>query len=308
MKIKVDIFSGFLGAGKTKLIKKLIDEGLNNEKIVIIENEFGEVGIDASFLEAFDIKVKEINAGCICCSLLSDFKDALQEIISSKEYERIIIEPSGVGKLSEVANVIKELEATNEVVLDRVITVVDVTMFEDYVDFFSDFYKDQISNANIIVLSRTQNVSNEQTERVIAKIKEINSKENIITTPWDELAAEDIYNAEEINKRLKSSKTKKLHSKSHHAKEVFGSVGVETNQIISLEKLESIFKKFKDQQIYGKVIRAKGVVKVEEDKFVEFDYTPKDFQIRDTLSKAKDGICVIGMDLNKENIKDLLIG
>lgn len=316
MKIKIDIFSGFLGAGKTKLIKKLINESFNTEKIVVIENEFGEIGIDGSFLEKFDIEIKEISAGCICCSILSDFKNALQEIVSTEGIERIIIEPSGVGKLSEIIKVVRELETTNEIFLNIITTVVDVTMYEDFIDFFSEFYKNQIAYANTIVLSRTQDVNYEEIQKIILQIKQINSKANIITTPWDKLSGDNIvavgesYEGLDLFKKINiikklPSQTKFSIRRKKSATDVFVSWGIETPKIFSIEKLKNIFNELKDEQIYGKVIRSKGIVQVDEEHWVEFDYVPKEFQIRDASADYTGRICVIGTDLNKENLINL---
>lgn len=315
MKKKIDIFSGFLGAGKTRLIKKLIDEKFSNEKIVVIENEFGEIGIDGSFLDKYDIEIKEISAGCICCSILGDFKNALQEIVNKEDVERIIIEPSGVGKLSEIIKVIKELEATNEIVLNIVATVVDITMYEDFVDFFSEFYKNQIAYADTIVLSRTQHVDYEKIRDVIAQIKQINNRATIITTAWDKVSGDkivavgesyeglDLFKKRNINKLPEGTKFKVR--KSTSATDVFISWGIETPQIFNIEKLESIFNEIKNVDVYGKVIRSKGIVQVDEERWIEFDYVPKDFQIRDTAPDYTGRICVIGPELKEENLANL---
>lgn len=313
MKKKIDIFSGFLGAGKTRLIKKLIDEKFSNEKIVVIENEFGEIGIDGSFLDKYDIEIKEISAGCICCSILGDFKNALQDIISQEGVERIIIEPSGVGKLSEIIKVIKDLEATNEIYLNIVITVVDITMYEDFVDFFSEFYKNQIAYADTIVLSRTQHVDYEKIKTVISEIKQINNRASIITTAWDKVSGDKIVAVGEsyegldlfkkrniINKLPEGTKFKVR--KSTSATDVFISWGIETPKIFNIEKLESIFNEIKNENLYGKVIRSKGIVQVDEEHWIEFDYVPKDFQIRDTAPDYTGRICVIGPELKEENL------
>ncbi|WP_319001931.1 GTP-binding protein [Clostridium algoriphilum] len=192
-KIKIDIYSGFFGAGKTTLIKKIINENLNNKKVMIIENEFGEIGIDGIFLKNFNLQFREISEGCICCSNFNDFNNTLQQIIDSKSIERIIIEPSGVGKLSEIIKIIRKFELNNDVQLNVIITVVDVSMYDDYIDLFGEFYKDQIIYANTIVLSRTQSVNFEELESVVSKIKNSNKKANIITTPWDNLNGDNIF-------------------------------------------------------------------------------------------------------------------
>jgi len=192
MKVKIDIFSGFLGAGKTMLIKKLLREFFKNEKIALIENEFGEVGIDGAILKKSNIDVKEINAGCICCSVASDFNSAIKEVISKYKPQRIIIEPSGVGKLSEVLKVCKNEDIKKIAEINSIITVVDSTKAEIYIKNFSEFYKNQIQNARTLVLSRTQNLSNEKIITVCEKLTMLNDTAKIITTPWDQISGEKI--------------------------------------------------------------------------------------------------------------------
>jgi G3E family GTPase len=315
MKIKIDIFSGFLGAGKTKLIKKLINENLYRQRAVVIENEFGEVGIDGTFLKKYNIEVKEINAGCICCSVLNDFKNILQEVIYSQEIERIIIEPSGIGKLSEIITIVKKLESENNISLNMIITVVDVTMYEEYIDIFSEFYKDQIINANTIVLSRTQNVDYEKTQSVVSKIRELNEKANIITTPWDNLSGDEIVSIGEKDRRLDIfkaanekpfEKVKLMYTRKHSEEPTsFDSYGIETLKVFSIENLKSIFSKIKNEELYGRVLRAKGIVQVNENRWVEFDFEPNQFEIRDTQTGYIGHICVIGTNLHKDKLINL---
>lgn len=311
--IKVDIFSGFFGAGKTTLIKKLINEDLYNKNVVIIENEFGEIGIDGIFLKKYNIQVKEINAGCICCSTNNDFNNTLKEIIYSNNINRIIIEPSGVGKLSEILDIVKKLESKNEVSINTIITVVDVTMYEDYIDFFSEFYKDQIIYANTIVLSRTQSVNYEELQNVVSKIRKLNKKANIITTPWDILSGNNIIKAaekdgiEELFKKLNIiknplSKAKFKINRKKLAEDVFSNWGIETPKVYSVEELKYIFNDLKNEELYGKVLRAKGILQVNENHWVEFDFLPKQFEMRDVLPDYTGRICVIGINLNKENL------
>jgi len=313
MKIKIDIFSGFFGAGKTTLIKKLINENSYNKKIIIIENEFGEIGIDGIFLEKYNIDVKEINAGCICCSTFNDFNKTLKEIIDSKETERIIIEPSGVGKLSEIIGIVKKLESENDIYLNMIITVVDVTMYEDYIDFFSEFYKDQIIYASTIVLSRTQSVNFEELENVVSKIRNSNKKANIITTPWDKLSGDNIVSAAEKNGKQELFKevniikmplvnTKLKINRHKLAENVFNSWGTETPKVFSFDALNYILNNLRNEELYGKVLRAKGIVQVDENRWVEFDYLPKQIEIRDSSPDYTGRICVIGINLIKKNI------
>ena len=315
-KIKIDIFSGFFGAGKTTLIKKLINENLYNRKVVIIENEFGEIGIDGVFLEKYNIEVKEINAGCICCSTFNDFNNTLEEIINSKEIERIIIEPSGVGKLSEIIEIIKRFKSKNDVLINIIITVLDVTMYEEFVDLFGEFYKDQIIYANTIVLSRSQSVNYEELQSVISKIRELNIKANIITTPWNNLSGDNIASAAEKDGRqelikeaniikIPSVKAKFRIKRKILAEDVFDSWGIETPKMFSIEALNYIFNNLSNEELYGRVLRSKGSVQVDENRWVEFDYLPKQIEIRDSSPDYTGRICVIGTNLNKKNLTDI---
>ena len=193
---KIDIFSGFLGAGKTTLIKKLIKEGYKNEQLVLIENEFGEIGIDGGFLKEAGIQINEMNSGCICCSLVGDFRQALQKVLDEYHPDRIIIEPSGVGKLSDVINAVKTV-ASNEVVLNSFVTVADATKCKIYMKNFGEFYNNQIESASTIILSRTQNITDEKLSDDLKLLREHNQKAAIVTTPWDELTGEQILSATE---------------------------------------------------------------------------------------------------------------
>ncbi|MBR2177389.1 MAG: GTP-binding protein [Clostridia bacterium] len=191
---RIDIFSGFLGAGKTTLIKKLIKEGYKDEQLVLIENEFGEIGIDGGFLKEAGIQINEMNSGCICCSLVGDFREALTKVLDQYHPDRILIEPSGVGKLSDVINAVKTV-ASDEVILNSFITVADASKVKSYIKNFGEFYNNQIEFASTIILSRTQNISDEKLAQAVVLIKEHNTKASIVTTPWDELTGEQILSA-----------------------------------------------------------------------------------------------------------------
>ena len=191
---RIDIFSGFLGAGKTTLIKKLIKEGYKNEQLVLIENEFGEIGIDGGFLKEAGIKINEMNSGCICCSLVGDFRTALTKVLEEYHPDRILIEPSGVGKLSDVINAVKSV-ASEDVVLNSFVTVADASKVKSYMKNFGEFYNNQIEYASTIILSRTQNISDEKLEKALALIREHNTKASVVTTPWDDLTGEQILSA-----------------------------------------------------------------------------------------------------------------
>ena len=189
---KIDIFSGFLGAGKTTLIKKLLKEALHDTKVVLIENEFGEIGIDGGFLKESGIEIKEMNSGCICCSLVGDFGTFLKEGLSSYAPERILIEPSGVGKLSDVVKAVDDVAKDMDVQVNSAVAVVDATKCKMYIKNFGEFFCNQIACAGTIILSRTQNMSEDKLKTCIDMIREYNKEATIITTPWEALQGEDI--------------------------------------------------------------------------------------------------------------------
>ncbi|MDD6456885.1 MAG: GTP-binding protein [Lachnospiraceae bacterium] len=184
---KIDIISGFLGAGKTTLIKKLLNDALKGEQVVLIENEFGEIGIDGGFLKEAGVQITEMNSGCICCSLVGDFATALKEVIEKYHPDRILIEPSGVGKLSDVIRAVSGIQSDVPVELNSFVTVVDAGKAKIYIKNFGEFFNNQVESANTIILSRTQGMSQEKLEACVALLREHNAKAAIVTTPWDEL-------------------------------------------------------------------------------------------------------------------------
>ena len=192
---KIDIFSGFLGAGKTTLIKKLITEAFAGQQVVLIENEFGEIGIDGGFLKESGIQINELNAGCICCSLVGDFRTALQQVVEQYHPDRIVIEPSGVGKLSDVTRAVEGVAEHLDVQLSSFVTVADVNKVKMYMKNFGEFYDDQISHASCIILSRTQNATEEKIAAAVAMLREKNPTATIVTTAWDALTGEQILKA-----------------------------------------------------------------------------------------------------------------
>ena len=190
---KIDIISGFLGAGKTTLIKKLIEEALKGQKVVLIENEFGEIGIDGGFLKESGIQINEMNSGCICCSLVGDFNTALKDVLEQYTPDRIIIEPSGVGKLSDVMKAVqKVVDAEANVVLNSHITVADAQRAKMYLKNFGEFYRNQIEFASAVILSRSQNVKEDKLEKAVKLLRSLNDKCPIVTTPWEELSGAQI--------------------------------------------------------------------------------------------------------------------
>lgn len=212
---KIDIISGFLGAGKTTLIKKLIQEAFQGEKLMLIENEFGEIGIDGGFLNNSGVEITEMNSGCICCSLVGDFGTALKEALSKYSPERIIIEPSGVGKLSDVIKAVKNIEHEVDIKLNSFTAVVDAMKCKMYMDNFGEFFNNQIENANTIILSRSQKLSQEKLELVVSQIREHNNSATIITTNWDEISGEQIVLAMEKENSLEQELLEKEHNHNH---------------------------------------------------------------------------------------------
>ena len=214
---KIDIFSGFLGAGKTTLIKKLLKEALQDTKVVLIENEFGEIGIDGGFLKEAGIEIKEMNSGCICCSLVGDFGESLKEVLTTYTPERVLIEPSGVGKLSDVVKAVEDVAADLEVQINSAVAVVDATKCKMYIKNFGEFFVNQIEHAGTIILSRTGKISEEKLKTCVEMIREYNKEATIITTPWEQLEGKDILETIEGEDKLEEMMQELLeHAKEHH--------------------------------------------------------------------------------------------
>ncbi len=217
---KIDIFSGFLGAGKTTLIKKLLQEALDASKVVLIENEFGEIGIDGGFLKEAGVEIKEMNSGCICCSLVGDFGSSLKEVIEKYAPERILIEPSGVGKLSDVMRAVQNVDTQAEIVLNSAVVVVDAKKCRMYAKNFGEFFLNQIEHAGTIILSRTADVSESKLNTALEIIREHNDKATVITTPWEELDGkkilETIENAKDLEAELMAEVAAAHDHEEHH--------------------------------------------------------------------------------------------
>ena len=211
---KIDIYSGFLGAGKTTLIKKMIAESYAGQKLVLIENEFGEIGIDGGFLQDAGINITEMNSGCICCSLVGDFGKALNQVISEYAPDRIIIEPSGVGKLSDVIAAAEKVTGS-DVVLGCAVAVVDAGKVKVYMKNFGEFYNNQIETADTIVLSRTDSVSGEKLDKAVELLREHNKEATIVTTPWDQLTGEQLMEAMEGKAKV-AADLKQMEEEHHH--------------------------------------------------------------------------------------------
>ena len=216
---KVDIISGFLGAGKTTLISKLLKEALKDEQVVLIENEFGEIGIDGGFLKDSGVEIREMNSGCICCSLVGDFGTSLKEVVDKYHPDRIIIEPSGVGKLSDVIKAVKDLHIENESRLNSASTVADASKVKVYMKNFGEFFNNQIEHAGTIILSRTQNVSEDKLKKAIELIRTVNANAHIITTPWDDLEGAQILGAMENVTNLELEMLAEAAEKAHEEHE-----------------------------------------------------------------------------------------
>ena len=213
---KINIISGFLGAGKTTLIKKLLGGAFGNEKVVLLENEYGEVGVDSGFMRDSGIQITELNSGCICCTLVGDFSRALDELIDTYHPDRIIIEPSGVGKLSDIRRVVVDMMESHEITLEGSATVADVGKCRMYAKNFGEFFIDQIENAETIILSRTQNTTEERIEKCVNLLREYNEHARIITTPWDELTGAQMLDVIESAESLLSTDEVVRHAHEHH--------------------------------------------------------------------------------------------
>ena len=396
---QIDIISGFLGAGKTTFIQKLLQEALKGENVVLIENEFGEIGIDSGFLRNSGIEIREMNQGCICCSLVGDFETSLKEVIETYKPDRILIEPSGVGKLSDILSAVKTVSANLPVQLDGAVTVVDSSKAKLYNKNFGEFFDDQIRFATSIVLSRTDIAKEEKVEEAVQIVRALNPKANLITTSIQELSGEKLLeiigheeNLEEA--LLREVKEKAEHHHEHHhehehhhdehchchheeeeqehhhehhfgneeehcccdgayddeeeestehvhehhdehcdcghdhhhdhdhehdhhheghcscghdhdADEVFDSIGVEVFKKVSRKKLEEILEEMAEGSAYGGIVRAKGMLQLEDGKWVNFDMVPEQVEIRDGEPENIGKFVVIGTELDKEKIKAL---
>lgn len=317
MKTTVDIFSGFLGAGKTMLIKKLLSEKVYGKNTVIIENEFGEVGIDGAILKESNIEVKEINSGCICCQVSGSFGDAVLEVLDKYEPENIIIEPSGVAKLSEILKILDGIKFEDKINVRNIITLIDIQNYYMYLKNFKEFYENQVKNANKIVLSRTQFVNDEKIKDTIISLKKFNSKAQIIYKPWNEMNGSDFMSEKNKNilefdikekkaiinmPRTKGHKTFRK-EENHSAKDVFESFPIDLIRITSTEELKNKFQFISNNKKFGKVIRAKGVVEGIDGGYYQFDYVPNEFKSRKIKWSSRKVVSIIGSELNKKELK-----
>ena len=332
---KIDIISGFLGAGKTTLIKKLLQEALNGQKVVLIENEFGEIGIDGGFLKDAGIQITEMNSGCICCSLVGDFGAALKKVVEQYHPDRIIIEPSGVGKLSDVIAAVMNVAGEIDLDLNSFVTVADATKCKMYMKNFGEFYNNQVESANTIILSRTQGMKEEKLAQAVSMIQEKNAKAKIITTPWDELTGEQILAVMEQGHSLAEElmeEAMKLHEEEehehhhdhdedgeectcgchdhdhhhhHHADEVFTSWGKETPRKYTKEELDEILVKLSEETEYGIILRAKGMLPAADGTWLYFDLVPGEYEIRNGAPDYTGRLCVIGSKMDTDKLEKL---
>ncbi len=378
---KIDIFSGFLGAGKTTLIKKLITEAYQGEQLVLIENEFGEIGIDGGFLSEAGIQINEMNSGCICCSLVGDFAEALKKVIDEYHPDRILIEPSGVGKLSDVVSAVKNAD-THGTELNGATTVVDANKCKMHMKNFGEFFNNQIENAACIILSHTDNISDAKISECVALIREHNPNAVIVSTPWDQLSGSQIAEAMEQRTTLAAEleNLKKEahhhhkhhhhegecchhehehdgecchhehehhhhdgecchhehehhhhdgecchhkhehhheydehgncscghHHEHHHADEVFISYGAETTKKFNEAELKAALESFTNSDLYGMILRAKGIVAGDDGKWIHFDYIPGEPDVRHGGAGVIGRLCVIGSKLDKDAISEAL--
>ena len=340
---KIDIVSGFLGAGKTTLIKKLLKEALAGTQTVLIENEFGEIGIDGGFLKDAGIEIKEMNSGCICCSLVGDFGTSLKEVLNTYHPDRILIEPSGVGKLSDVMKAVQNAGLGTEVELNSAVAVVDASKCKMYIKNFGEFFINQIEHAGTIILSRTDVASEEKVKQAVELIREHNEKATIITTPLSQLEGREILATIEGAKDLEAELMEQVkamhdehehhhhheededehehhhehdenctcgchdhdHHHHHHADEIFTSWGFETPATYTTEEVEGFLKELDNEEKYGIVLRAKGMIPAADGTWIYFDYVPEEGNVRAGKPDVTGKICVIGSKLKEAELENL---
>ena len=349
----IDIFSGFLGAGKTTLIRKLIAEAYAGEKLVLIENEFGEIAIDGGFLKDAGVEITEMNSGCICCTLVGDFTKALKKVMDDFAPDRILIEPSGVGKLSDVTRAVERVEGA---VIGTRTTVVDAGKAKMYMRNFGEFFNDQVANADLIVMSRTDTASEEKVVAATEILKGLNPNAKLITTPWDKLSGAQIREAMEhdaLHEEMEKLRHEHHHHHDHdedecddpacechhhhdhdedeehehhhhhhdhdedecddpecechhhHADEIFTSWGRETARKFSESEIRAILAKLDDNERYGMILRAKGIVDASDGEWIYFDYVPGEIDIRRGGAAVTGRFCVIGSKMNENALKEL---
>ena len=346
--VKVNVISGFLGAGKTTLIKKLLTGRLRNEKVVLLENEYGEIGIDGGFMKDAGITVTELNAGCICCTLAGDFQAAVDQLIDTYHPDRILVEPTGVGKLSEILSAVEKAKTRHpEIEIGGSATVVDAGKCRMYMKNFGEFFLDQVKSASTVIFSRTQLLSPDRVEKSRQLIAEAHPDARIITTPWDDMEPDFILEVIENGKPIwfapledDDDDEEDEHEHHHHdhdhdddehehhhhdhdhghehhhhhhhhgegehdADEVFGNIGLETAQRYEKDEIRDILSKLSDEEEYGRILRAKGILQNAAGEWFQFDYVPGEIDLRDGSADYTGRLCVIGADLNEKALTEL---
>ena len=338
---RIDIYSGFLGAGKTTLIKKMIKEAYAGQQLVLIENEFGEIGIDGGFLQDAGINITEMNSGCICCSLVGDFGKALEQVIDQYHPDRILIEPSGVGKLSDVIGAVNKV-MSDDVTLGYTVAVVDAGKVKVYSKNFGEFYNNQIETASTIILSRTDAIPQKKLDTAVELLREHNAEATIVTTPWNDLTGAQLLNAMAGQATLAAEMAKLQEEHAHHnhhheegecccghhdhehehhhhhdhdcgcghdhhhhhADEVFASWGVETAKKFTVADIQTALQAL-DTGAYGIVLRAKGIVACADGGWIHFDFVPGEENVRMGSAAVIGKLCVIGSKLDEKAVAAL---
>ena len=335
--VKIDIISGFLGAGKTTLIKKLLKDGFQGEQVVLIENEFGEIGIDGGFLKEAGIQIREMNSGCICCSLVGDFGTSLKEVVTKYNPDRILIEPSGVGKLSDVIKAVQGVQDEVDIKLNSYTTVVDAKKCKMYMKNFGEFFDNQIQYAGAIIMSRTDIASEKKVQESLELLRSLNKDAAIITTPIENLDGKKLVEVMEHPVSLEQEMLEEEHEHHHHhdgecgcghdhehehhhhdgecgcghdhhhhhADEVFTSWGRETIKKYTREGLEKILEALSEFDKYGIILRAKGMLPAEDGTWIYFDMVPEETEIREGAPEYTGRLCVIGSKLDEHALEEL---
>jgi G3E family GTPase len=337
--VKIDIISGFLGAGKTTLIKKLLKDGFQGEQVVLIENEFGEIGIDGGFLKEAGIQIREMNSGCICCSLVGDFGTSLKEVVTKYDPDRILIEPSGVGKLSDVIKAVQGVQDEVDIKLNSYTTVVDAKKCKMYMKNFGEFFDNQIQYAGAIIMSRTDIASEKKVQESLELLRSLNKDAAIITTPIENLDGKKLVEVMEHPVSLEQEMLEEEHEHHHHhdgecgcghdheehehhhhhdgecgcghdhhhhhADEVFTSWGRETIKKYTREGLEKILEALSESDKYGIILRAKGMLPAEDGTWIYFDMVPEETEIREGAPEYTGRLCVIGSKLDEHALEAL---
>lgn len=337
--VKIDIISGFLGAGKTTLIKKLLKDGFQGEQVVLIENEFGEIGIDGGFLKEAGIQIREMNSGCICCSLVGDFGTSLKEVVTKYDPDRILIEPSGVGKLSDVIKAVQGVQDEVDIKLNSYTTVVDAKKCKMYMKNFGEFFDNQIQYAGAIIMSRTDIASEKKVQESLELLRSLNKDAAIITTSIENLDGKKLVEVMEHPVSLEQEMLEEEHEHHHHhdgecgcghdheehehhhhhdgecgcghdhhhhhADEVFTSWGRETIKKYTREGLEKILEALSESDKYGIILRAKGMLPAEDGTWIYFDMVPEETEIREGAPEYTGRLCVIGSKLDEHALEEL---